>query len=58
MHLEALNFFFRFCKIQILRALLAVSLRGFPSLHFRENFKKVKKSTPQQLPFLFPFPGK
>jgi hypothetical protein len=40
------------------RALLATFLHGFPSLHFRENLKKIKKSTPQQLPFLFPFPGK
>jgi hypothetical protein len=36
---------------ETLRALLAASLHGFPSLHFRENFKKVIKITPQQLPF-------
>jgi hypothetical protein len=41
-----------------LRALLEASLHGFPSLCLRENFKKVKKSIPQQLPFPFPFPGK
>jgi hypothetical protein len=39
-----------------LRALLAASLHGFSSLHFRENFKKVKKSILQQLPFPYMFP--
>jgi hypothetical protein len=31
---------FQLCYV---RALLAASLHGFHSLHFRENFKKVKK---------------
>jgi hypothetical protein len=38
------------------RALLAASLHGFPSLHFRKNFKKVKKPILQQLPFPYMFP--
>jgi hypothetical protein len=38
------------------KALLAASLHGFPSLYFRENFKKVKKSILQQLPFPYMFP--
>jgi hypothetical protein len=40
----------------IIRALLAAFLHGFPSLHFRKNFKKVKKSILQQLPFPYMFP--
>jgi len=42
--------------LSCLRALLAASLHGFPSLHFRENFKKVKKLILQQLPFPYMFP--
>jgi hypothetical protein len=33
------------------RALLAASLQWIYSLNFRENFKKVKKTIPQQLPY-------
>jgi hypothetical protein len=38
------------------RALLAASLQGICSLNFRENFKKVKKTILQQLPYNYLFP--
>jgi hypothetical protein len=40
---------------QRMRALLAASLQGICSLNFRKNFKKVKKTIPQQLPYNYLF---
>jgi hypothetical protein len=40
------------------KALLAASLQGICSLNFRENFKKVKKTIPQQFSYNYLLPRK